>query len=62
MDMKVVPYIDMIEQGKVELNGVNMPVVDVKVIPGDFSEPSNLLFDWNVSEMTKRSIKFKLLF
>ena len=39
MDMKVVPLIDMIEQGTVELNGVDVPVVDIKVIPGDYSEP-----------------------
>ena len=60
--MQVLPYLEMIEQGRVEFEGQELPVVDIKVIPGYLSEPEMLEFEWNVTAMTKRMITFQINF
>lgn len=52
----------MINKGSVEINGKLLPVLSVEVIPSDYSDTENLRFDWQTTEMTKRSIRFELLF
>ena len=48
----------MINKGLVEIDGKILPVLSVEVIPSDYSDTENLHFDWQTTEMTKRSIRF----
>ena len=61
-DMQVVPSLDMLTKGTIEVGGVTKPVLAVEVIPDETSNPNDLRFDWHLTEMTKRSIKLQLHF
>ena len=60
--MQVLPRLEMIKEGFVEFNGKKYPVLDIDVVAGEYSEPSNLAFDWVTSDMTDRMIRFKITF
>lgn len=61
-EMRVLPSLDILMEGKVERNGIVYPVLEVEVIPHFDSDLSNLRFNWEVSTMTKRYVRFKLVF
>ena len=52
----------MITMGTTMIKGKRYPVVDIEVVPSQFSKPEDLFFDWVTSSMTERSIRFKLSF
>lgn len=60
--MKIIPDLLMLEIGKFEIKGDMHRVFDVDLIPGETSDISTLQFDWNIIEMTERSLKIQLLF
>ena len=60
--MQIVPRLDMITMGTIMIKGKRYPVVDIEVVPSEFSNPEDLFFDWVTSSMTERSIRFKLSF
>ena len=57
-DMQVVPNLEMITEGTVEINGKEFPVVEINVIASAYSDPTKLEFEWVTAGMTKRSVKF----
>lgn len=52
----------MIRQGKIEINGELVQVLEMIVIPAENQEPSNLEFDWEVTKMTEKSIMMRMSF
>ena len=61
-DMKVVPELEIIEQGTIEINGVNLPVLSVEVVPDEEQDPKKVNFDWEITSLTEREMKIKLFF
>ena len=61
-DMRIIPDLRMITQGTVEVKGEQRPVFDVEVIPGRDSDPEKLSFEWNIVEMTLRTVELQLFF
>lgn len=51
-DMLVVPELDMITQGKVQIASFQFPVLEVRVEAGYYQDESKLGFKWTVTEMT----------
>lgn len=60
--MHVLPDLEMIKKGKVKINGIIMPVFDIEVLPGEYSDPSKLRFEWKTTEMTSKYVQFRLEF
>jgi len=58
----VLPTLDMITEGFVMVKGKKYPVLQIDVIASLDSNPTNLEFKWVTSDMTKRSVNFKLQF
>ena len=44
--MHIVPELSMLKDGTIEVDGTDMPVFEVEVIPGDDSDESKLKFGW----------------
>ena len=57
-DMKVLPRIDMINSGYIELNGKKYPVFDIEVMASSLSSTANLGFEWQTITMTERKTEF----
>ena len=60
--MQLLPSLDMIKEGRIEIDDQTYQVFDIKVIPAEGQDPKYVQFDWIISEMTQRSIKLKLQF
>ena len=58
----MLPKLEMITRGTIDINEVEKPVFEVEVVNGFYSDPENLRFSWRVKEMTKRYIILKLIF
>lgn len=60
--MQILPSLDMIKEGKMEIDGQVYKAFDIVVIPAEGQDQRNVAFDWVVSEMTQRGIRLKLVF
>lgn len=56
--MKVLPRLDMINSGYIELNGKKYPVFDIEVMASSLSSTANLGFEWETITMTERKTEF----
>ena len=57
-EIEAVPNTKLITEGKVvDGLGIERPVIDIKVIPGELSEESKMGYSWDIVEMTSRSLK-----
>ena len=52
--MQIVSDLAMITNGTVSIQGKNVPVFDIEVIPADDQDPDKLKFDWSVVGMTEQ--------
>ena len=56
-EIEAVPNTKLITEGKVvDGLGIERPVIDIKVIPGELSEESKMGYSWDIVEMTSRSL------
>ena len=55
--MHVLPDKKMLTKGKVEMNGMSLPVFQIEVISKDESNKQHLEFAWEVIEMNEWEIK-----
>ena len=60
--MQIVPSIEMITKGTVKIGKQTYPILDIEVIPGDFSNKDFLKFEWKTTGMTKRAVTFQIVF
>ena len=44
--MHIVPQLSMLKDGRIEIDGQEMPVFNVEVLPGIDSDPEKLAFGW----------------
>ena len=49
--MLVIPKLEMISKGKIKIDYEILPVFEIEVIAGDFSNPTDLDFEWDILEM-----------
>lgn len=56
----------MIKKGKVKVNGEILPIFDIIARPSEDNEDEEhakkLELDWEITEMTERTINFKIIF
>ena len=55
-DMHVMPDMKMLSKGKVQIDGVTLPVFQIEVIPSQEQKRELLDFSWEVIKMTEREI------
>ena len=60
--MNVLPKLEMVTEGTILVDNIELPVLELEVINGFYSDPENLKFSWKVKEMTNRSIVLELIF
>ena len=60
--MRIIPDLAMITNGTVIIDGQRQPVFDVEIIPSLDSDNSKLTFEWNILEMTERTISIQIYF
>ena len=49
--MLVIPKLEMISKGKIKIDYEILPVFEIEVIAGDYSNPTDLDFEWDILEM-----------
>ena len=52
--MLVIPKLEMISKGKIKIDYEILPVFEIEVIAGDYSNPTDLDFEWDILEMNTR--------
>ena len=60
--MHAIPDPKLLSQGKVRVNGQNLPVFKIEVLTINESIKQNLDFSWEVIEMNEREIHSQLVF
>ena len=55
--MHVMPDMKMLSKGKIEINGVTLPVFLIEVIPSEEEKREKLDFSWEVISMDQREIQ-----
>ena len=47
----------MIKNGTISIDGLELPIVEIEVLPGEYSDLSMLNFGWEVLDMTEKEVK-----
>ena len=52
-DVHIVPELSMIKDGTISIGDVELPVLQIEVMPGEDSDPNKLNFDWELIDMNE---------
>jgi len=52
----------MITNGTIVINGVEVGVLDVRIEPGEESDPKNMVFTWRAVSQTATTLTLQLIF
>ena len=63
-EVRILPNLTMINNGTTEVDGVEVPVLQLDIIPGKFSHENvkKLGFTWNATEQTSHSLLISVYF
>jgi len=60
--MKVYPNLTYIEHGTIKLNDTYYPIIDVKLLHGNLSDPDLLRYNWSLINFTTNELTIQLNF
>jgi len=59
--VKAIANLTLIEEGQVLVDDVPKPVLEIKALPGEFSNAEKLYLDWEVVNMTSTTLTIQLI-